>query len=224
MNVTDALKTRISTRAFLDRPVSKDQIVEILEAAKWAPSGGNLQPWQVHVLGGDAVVQLKAQMRDKIAANPRGEGTEYHIYPPDLTDPYRARRSKCGEDLYATINIAREDKFGRMMQMARNFEFFGAPAALFFSIDRQMQQGQWSDLGGFIQSFMLAATERGLATCAQEAWAIWYQTLGEYLDIPPNHMLFCGMSLGYADPDAPINKLRTERADLSEFVKFKGFE
>jgi nitroreductase len=71
---------------------------------------------------------------------------------------------------------------------------------------------------------MLASTERGLSTCAQEAWAIWYQTLGEFLDIPPNHMLFCGMSLGYADPDAPINKLRTERADLSEFVRFKGFE
>ncbi len=223
MTVVDALKTRISTRAFLDKPVSEPVIRAILEAAKYAPSGGNLQPWHVHVVTGEDLARLKAIIREKQVDNPRGEGSEYHIYPPELTEPYKARRYKTGEDLYATIGVTRDNKMGRLIQFARNFEFFGAPVALFFSIDRQMQPGQWSDLGMFIQSVMLVATEMGLATCAQEAWAIWYKTLGEYLPVPAEHMLFCGMALGYADPDAAINTLRTQRADLSEFVTFRGY-
>jgi len=223
MTVSDALKTRISTRAFLDRPVPKPVIEEILEVAKYAPSGGNLQPWHVWVVGGDELARFKAIIKEKMADSPRGEGTEYHIYPENLQDPYKARRFKCGEDMYASIGVERENKLGRLMQFARNFELFGAPVGLFFAIDRGMQQGQWSDLGMFIQSVMLAATERGLATCAQEAWAIWYKTLTEFLPIPPNLMLFCGMGLGYADPQAPINSLRTDRAPLDEFTSFKGF-
>jgi len=223
MTVVEALKARISTRAFLEKPVPEAMVREILEAAKYAPSGGNLQPWHVHVVGGDDLARLKALIREKQGQSPRGEGTEYHIYPPELTEPYKARRFKTGEDLYKTIGVERENKLGRLLQFARNFEFFGAPVAIFFSIDRQMQQGQWSDLGMFIQSIMLVATEKGLATCAQEAWAIWYKTLGEYLAMPPEHMLFCGLALGYADPSAPINSLRTDRAELAEFTTFRGF-
>ncbi|MEQ1753979.1 MAG: nitroreductase [Micropepsaceae bacterium] len=222
MNVSEALNTRLTARAFLDRPVSGGTLRQILEGAKRAPSGGNLQPWHVWVLGGDEMVRFKAMMREKISASPRGEGTEYKIYPPDLTEPYKSRRFKVGEDMYATIGVTREDKLGRLMQFARNFEFFGAPCAMFFAIDRQMQQGQWADLGMFMQSIMLLAREHGLHTASQEAWAIWHKTLGEYLEIPPNLMLFCGMAVGYLDEKAPINGLRSDRAPLDEFVTFKG--
>ena len=222
MNVSEALNTRLTARAFLDKPVPGDTLRQILEGAKRAPSGGNLQPWHVWVLGGDEMVRFKAMMREKISANPRGEGTEYKIYPPELSEPYKARRFKVGEDMYATIGVTREDKMGRLLQFARNFEFFGAPCALFFAIDRQMQQGQWADLGMFMQSIMLLAREHGLHTAPQEAWAIWHKTLGEFLPIPPNLMLFCGMGVGYLDEKAPINGLRSDRAPLEEFATFKG--
>jgi nitroreductase len=222
MEVSEAINSRITTRAFLDKPVPGDVLREILETAKRAPSGGNLQPWHVWVLGGEPMARFKALIREKMAANPRGEGTEYEIYPPELKEPYKARRFKCGEDMYATLNIPREDKFGRLLNFARNFEFFGAPAAFFFAIDRQMQEGQWADLGMFMQSIMLLAREHGLHTCPQEAWAIWHKTLGDFLPIPPELMLFCGMGIGTMDEAHPINRLRTDRAELSEFTTFIG--
>jgi nitroreductase len=222
MKVSEAILTRITTRAFLDKPVPGQVLREILEVAKRAPSGGNLQPWRVWVLGGEEMVRFKALIKEKLAVSPRGEGTEYHIYPSELKEPYKARRFKCGEDMYATINIPREDKFGRLINFARNFEFFGAPVGMFFAIDRQMQQGQWADLGMFMQSIMLLAREHGLHTCPQEAWAIWYKTVGEFFAIPPELMLFCGMGIGYMDEAHPINSLRTERAALDEFATFVG--
>ncbi len=222
MNVSEALNTRLTVRAFLDKPVEARLIREILETAKRAPSGGNLQPWHVWVVAGDELARFKTLIREKMSANPRGEGTEYHIYPPELKEPYKSRRFKVGEDMYATIGVSRDDKMGRLMQFARNFEFFGAPCALFFAIDRQMQQGQWADLGMFMQSIMLLAREHGLHTAPQEAWAIWYKTVGEFLSIPPDLMLFCGMGIGYGDPQAPINTLRSERAPLDAFVTFRG--
>ncbi len=220
MKVSDALNKRISTRAFLDKSVPRDLVEDILRVSRQAPSGGNLQPWHVYVVMGDKRDELVKLIQDKAAESPGGEGTEYNIYPPELKDPYRARRFQCGEDMYATIGIPRDQKLERLMQVAKNFEFFGAPVGLFFSIDRQMQEGQWSDLGMFIQSFMLLAVEHGLATCAQEAWAIWHKTVAEFVGIPDEQMLFCGMSLGYPDEAAPINGLRTARAELDEFVKF----
>ncbi len=222
MKVSDAINSRITTRAFLDKPVPGEVLRQILETAKRAPSGGNLQPWHVWVLGGAEMVRFKALIKEKMPSQPRGEGTEYQIYPPELKEPYKARRFKCGEDMYATINVPREDKFGRLMNFARNFEFFGAPAAFFFAIDRTMQQGQWADLGMFMQSIMLLAREHGLHTCPQEAWAIWHKTLGEFLSIPPELMLFCGMGIGTMDETQPINTLRTERAALDEFATFVG--
>lgn len=222
MKVSEALDTRLTARAFKNTPVSVDTIRHILETARRAPSGGNLQPWHVWVLTGEEMTCFKAMVREKMSDSPRGEGTEYNIYPADLKEPYKARRFKVGEDMYASIGVTREDKMGRLMQFARNFEFFGAPTALFFAIDRQMQQGQWADLGMFMQSIMLLAREHGLHTASQEAWAIWHKTLGEYLAIPPELMLFCGMAIGHADETAPINKLRSERAPLDAFVTFKG--
>lgn len=222
MKVSEAINSRITTRAFLDKPVPGEVLRQILETAKRAPSGGNLQPWHVWVLAGEPMVRFKALIKEKVALSPRGEGTEYQIYPPELSEPYKARRFKCGEDMYATLGIPREDKFGRLLNFARNFEFFGAPAAVFFAIDRQMQEGQWADLGMFMQSIMLLAREQGLHTCPQEAWAIWHKTLGEFLPIPPNLMLFCGMGIGTMDEAHPINGLRTDRAPLSEFATFVG--
>ena len=224
MNVSTAIDTRISCRAFLPTPVPKATVVSILEAAKRAPSGGNLQPWLVHVLAGSPLEEFLAIVRAKLPAHPQGEGAEYHVYPPNLHEPYRSRRFKCGEDLYATIGIAREHKAQRLAQFARNYEFFGAPVGMFFSVDRRMGGDQWSDIGMFMQNIMLLAREHGLHTCPQEAWAVWHKTVGEFIGMPPEHMLFCGMALGQMDETAPINRLRTDRAELAEFATLKGFD
>lgn len=223
MSVSEAIDSRMSCRAFLPTPVSGALIRELLEAGKRAPSGGNVQPWHVYVVAGEPLDELRAIIRAKLPEQPMGEGSEYNMYPPNMTEPYRSRRFKCGEDLYATIGIERADRAGRLAQFARNFDFFGAPAAMFFAIDRQMGADQWSDVGMFMQSLMLLARERGLHTCAQEAWSLWYRTLGEFLEFPPELMLFCGLAIGYRDESAPINRLRTDRASLQEFVSFRGF-
>lgn len=223
MKVSEALQSRITCRAFLDKRVPEATVRQILEEAKYAPSGGNLQPWHVYVLTGRKLEEFLGIVAEKQKDNPFGEGTEYDIYPKGLTEPYKARRFKCGEDMYASIGVAREDKAGRLQQFARNFRFFDAPVAMFFAIDRQMGLGQWSDLGMFIQSVMLAAREHGLHTAPQEAWAIWYKTVSEFVGMPEELMLFCGLGLGYMDESAPINKLRTDRAPLEEFATLSGF-
>ena len=222
MNVTEAIRTRMSCRAFLETPVPAETIRSILETAKQAPSGGNLQPWQVHVLTGKPMREFLALIRSKLRDQPQGEGTEYNVYPPNLQEPYRSRRFKCGEDLYATISVPREDKQRRLAQFALNYEFFGAPAAMFFVIDRRMGADQWADVGMFMQSIMLLAREHGLHTCPQEAWAAWHKTVAEFLGLPAELMLFCGLALGFRDEAAPINRLRTDRAPLEEFATFHG--
>ncbi len=224
MIVSEAIMNRISIRAFLDKPVPKETIVKILETAKYAPSGGNLQPWKVYVVAGAARDELIRRVEEKRKTHKRGEGFEYHVYPPDLKEPYDSRRFKCGEDMYGTMGIKREDKKARVAHFIRNYQFFDAPVGLIFTIDRQMEWGQWADLGMFIQNVMLLAKEHGLDTCAQESWAGWHQTLTGFLDIPDHDMVFCGMALGYVNPDAPVNSLRTERAALDEFATLVGFE
>jgi nitroreductase len=223
VNVTDAVASRMSCRAFLPTPVSEATVRAILDAARQAPSGGNLQPWRVYALAGEPLKELLSLVRASMRTHPRGEGAEYEIYPTALWEPYRTRRFKCGEDMYATIGVSREDKLARLLQFARNYEFFGAPVGLFFCLDRRMGPPQWSDLGMYMQSVMLLAREHGLHTCAQEAWSAWYRTVGEFLHLPPELMLFSGMALGHRDESAPINTLRTDRAPLEEFAELRGF-
>jgi nitroreductase len=223
VKVSEALKTRITCRAFLDTPVPEATVRAILEEAKYAPSGGNLQPWHVYALAGARLEEFLALVAERQKTTPFGEGSEYPIYPKDLKDPYKARRFKCGEDMYATVNIERADKAGRLRQFANNFRAFGAPVLLLLAIDRQMGIDQWADLGMFAQSVMLAAREHGLHTAPQEAWAVWHKTVAEFVNMPPELMLFCGIGLGYMDETAPINALRTDRAPLEEWATFSGF-
>ena len=220
MNVSQAVAQRISVRAFRPDPVPGALVREILAAAARAPSGGNLQPWRVHALTGGPLEALKSKVRQ----NPFGETPEYDVYPANLWEPLRTRRFQCGEDLYATIGIPREDKAARLAQLAKNGELFGAPVGLFFSLDRKVGPPQWSDVGMLMQTIMLLAVERGLATCAQEYWARYPQTLAEVLNLPADHMIFSGMALGYADQTAPINTLRTRRDPFEVWGEMHGFE
>lgn len=224
MSVSDAVDTRMSARAFTDQPVDPALLRRILFAAARSPSGGNLQPWHVVVLGGDELNRFKERVAERLRDDRgmQGEGAEYAIYPSELPDPYRARRSKCAEDMYGTMGIGREDKPARYRFIAGNYQFWGAPVAMFTLVDRRMGPPQWSDLGMFLQTVMLLAREAGLHTCAQEAWTNLHRTVGEFIAIPPEQMLFCGMAIGWRDEAHPVNRLRTERAPLEEFASFRG--
>jgi nitroreductase len=222
MKVSEALATRRSTRGFLDKPVAPEIMRRILAAASRSPSGGNLQPWHIHVVYGEPLARLKGIMQKRVEEAPQGEPLDYSIYPKDLVSPYRERRYQLGEALYEQLGIPREDKAGRQKWFARNFQFFGAPMALFCTLDRRMGQPQWSDLGMFLQSVMLLLREEGLDSCPQECWSIYPETVGKFLNIPSHRMLFVGMSIGYADPDDPANRLVASRVPLEEFAEFIG--
>lgn len=222
ISVAEALMARISTRAFLPAPVSEAAVREILDLARFAPSGGNLQPWRVHVVMGAARERLVAAIKQAIAANPFANESEFAVYPENLWEPHRTRRFAVGEQMYALLAIPREDKATRLQWLIGNFEFFGAPVGLFFTLDRRFDKGQWAHLGMFMQSIALVAVERGLATCMQEAWATRARTVSQLLGVPDHEQLYCGMALGRPDTDAAVNRLRSERAPLEEFVQFHG--
>ncbi|MDN7879476.1 nitroreductase [Burkholderia aenigmatica] len=220
--VDAALTSRRAIRAFLPTPVPRDTLEAILEAASRAPSGTNIQPWRVYVAMGatrDALAAALTAAHDDPARDEKYVA-EYDYYPREWVSPYIDRRRKVGWDLYGLLNIGRDEKARMHAQHARNFRFFDAPVALFFTLDRVMTHGAWLDCGMFLQGVMTAARARGLDTCPQAAFVPFHRIVAEHLGIPANEQLVCGMSLGHADPDAIENRLVTERAPVAEFARF----
>jgi nitroreductase len=222
MTVTEALQRRTSIRAFLSTPLPESLVSEILGIARWAPSGGNLQPWKVIVVAGSARDSIVALAKNR-AAQASDEASDRPVYPPNLWEPYRTRRFKVGEDMYALLGIPRSDRAARLKRFDRNYEFFGAPVGMFFIIDERMGHGQWAHLGMFMQSIALAALERGVSSCMQEAWAALRGTLKLHFELAEHDLVYCGMALGYADRAAAVNSLRSERAPMADFAEFRGF-
>ena len=216
MNVTEAVYSRTSIRSFLEDPVSDELLKTLLEKASRAASGGNLQPWKIFIVNNSA-------MKDFLEFQEgwtEPEVPAYEIYPPKLKEPYRTSRFELGEQMYELLGIGRENKEARIAQVMENFRFFGAPCAFFCFIDRQMGPPQWSDLGMFLQTFMLLAKEAGLDTCAQEAWSMKHDSVSKFVKAEDSDMLFCGMAIGYRDDTAKVNSLKSERRPLNEWAKF----
>ena len=219
MNVSDALQTRKSVRAFTKQEVDRKLIEEILNNAAHAPSGTNTQPWQVAIVSGKTKNQLQQKLekafRDKVASK-----MDYHYYPLDWQSPYKERRRACGLQMYKTLNIAREDKQKQLDQWAANYRAFDAPVMLFFFLDPVMEKGSYLDYGMFLQSVMLAATEQGLATCPQAALAEYPAIVKQQINYDSNKILLCGMALGYEDAEAAVNSYRTPRNTADSFSHF----
>ncbi len=225
MDLFEAVDTRLSCRAFLDKPVDPSVVRALIARAGRAASGGNLQPWHVHALAGTPFAELKAQVARAIEGrDPRHIDAEYPIYPKEMWEPYRSRREEHGVQLYGALKISREDAAARLEQYKRNFACFGAPVALFISVDRRLGPGQWADLGGYIQTLMLLARAYGLDTCPQESWARMHKIVGAYLKYPPEQMLFCAVAIGYGDRNHAANSFRSPRAELEDFCTFLGFD
>ena len=224
LSATAAIKQRISIRSFLPTNVPEALVRELLDAARWSPSGGNLQPWKVIAVAGAAreAVTALAGGRQVGGGTPSEEGDD-PVYPPHLWEPFRSRRYQVGEDMYALMGIGREDRAGRLAHVARNFDFFGAPVGLFFMIDRRLGRAQWAHLGMFMQSLALVAVDRGLGTCMQEFWGMLRGALHQHFALPETDLVYCGMALGYPDPAAAVNHLRSARAPVEEFATLRGF-
>jgi nitroreductase len=224
MDVRDAVASRYSCRAFLPTPVPEQTVRAIVELAARAPSAGNMQPWRVYALAGERVKALTDLLAPRMASElPKGEGTDYTIYPHPLTEPYNERRFTVGELLYSAIGIPREDKPARYRQFANNYLFFGAPVALFFAREKAHGPAPWADIGGYLQTVCLLARDHGLHTCPQQAWVSFHKTVRSFLNLPDNLMIYSGMAMGYADEAAPINRWRSPRAPLDQFASFSGF-
>jgi len=216
MKVSEAVLSRKSIRAFTPQPINNQVIKDLLALAARSPSGGNLQPWKIYVVNNQSMKKfIEFQARWDQPETPG-----YAIYPSGLTEPYRTSRYQLGEAMYELLGIPREDKDARLQQVMRNFEFFGAPAALFCFVDKQMGPPQWSDLGMFLQTFMLLAQEAGIDTCAQEAWAMKNDSVSKFVGADESDLLFCGLAMGYKDKNAAINKLSSERRPLKQWAKF----
>ncbi|MEO0438721.1 MAG: nitroreductase [Pseudomonadota bacterium] len=223
MEIDRIIKKRISTRAFSDREVSQELIHELLDVARWSPSGSNMQPWRVTVLAGDPLKVVCDLAQKTLMENPRGEQGRFPVYPPGLKDPYRALRTETGELMYEKLGIDRNDKRGRLSWLANNFRFFGAPVGMFVSIDRELLRPQWAHLGMFMQTFALLAESRGLGTCMQEAWGSVRETVHTHLGLPERNIIYSGIAVGYPNLDASVNTLRTPRLDIDQFATFVGF-
>jgi nitroreductase len=221
MHVFDAVDTRLSCRAFLDKPVDPAILRELVERAARSASGSNLQPWVLHMVTGEALAALKEIVAADVAGrDPRHTPAEYPFVPPDIWEPYGERKNHHGAELYGALGIPRTDVEGRLGQYKRNFRLFGAPAALFVSIDKRFDKAQWADLGLFVATVMYLARGYGLDTCPQQSWSRVQKPLYAFLGVPDTMMLYCVVSIGYGDRSQPVNAFRSTRADPAEYTTF----
>jgi nitroreductase len=225
LSADEALRTRRSVRAFLPRPVLRQDVEDLLALASRSPSGSNIQPWKLHVFSGSLRQRITRAILEAIDGGGREQHQrEWNYYPQQWREPYLGRRRKIGWDLYGLLGIPKGDYERTEQQRRQNYDFFGAPVGMMFTLEEDMEIGSWLDLGIFIGSLAVAARGRGLDTCPQAAFADFHKVIRPLLGIPDNQIIICGMALGYADPDAVVNRLTTERASPAQFASFEGFE
>ena len=219
MNIKQLIESRYSVRSFLDKDVGFEKVKSILDTANSAPSGGNIQPWKVYVLGNNSKNELVTQALNNYDTGVQ-EDIEYEIYPKPLAEEYKKRRSQCAADMYDALSIARDDIDTRLKQVRENFKFFGAPIGMIVTIDKSFAQNGWGHVGMFLQNLWLTAIDEGLGVCLQESWSIYPKTVKKVIDCPDNEMIWCGIAMGYPNNEDPINNYRTSRDSIDTFASF----
>jgi len=222
--VDDTIASRRSVRAFLPTPVPRALIEHILEVASRAPSGTNMQPWTVYVVAGEAKEKMSRAILDAFESGGEEHKRAWKYYPDELFEPYLSRKRAVGWGLYGLLGIGKNDRAQMKAQRAQNYLFFGAPVGMFFTIDGRLEIGSWLDYGMFIQNIMISARGHGLHTCPQAAFADYHRIIRAHLGIPQDHTVICGLSIGYEDTAAVVNRLRTDRVPVGEFARFIGDE
>jgi nitroreductase len=222
--VDDAINTRQSVRAFLPTPVERATVENLFKLAARSASGSNIQPWRVRVIAGDVRDKMVRAIFDAVERDGfEPYQREWNYYPVNWREPFLGRRRKIGWDMYSLLGVAKGDFEGTQAARMRNYEFFGAPVGMIFTLDEDLEIGSWLDLGIYLGTLMIAARGHGLHTCPQAAFADFHKLIRPILGIPEKEIIVCGMALGHIDPDAPVNKLATSRAPLADFASFEGF-
>ena len=220
MSVSEAVATRRSIRAFLDKPVALETLRGILDKARMAPSGCNCQPWEATVLSGEPLRALQA----KIKGAPFQDPPEYDQMAPFSSPEHLERLHAINAEMYGSLGVPRDDKEARANFVASNWISFGAPAVLLCYFPRWAKEPQWADMGMWLQTIMLLAREAGLDTCPQESLAFHARIVKEHLGIDDaSHIFFCGLAIGYRDPAAPVNNFERPRVPLDDHIRFVGF-
>ncbi len=223
MTPSEAVTSRRSVRQFIDKPVERETLERVLKKAQYAASGGNTQPWNAIIVTGDPLAEITAKIKEKAKAAPMGEGGEYAIYPAGLDGRYEEQRKAIGKAMFGSVGLARDDQAGRIAQMFKNWDSFGAPVQLFTYCPKYMGPPQWSDMGMWLQTVMVLLREEGLDSCAQEIWAMYGTYMRALLNIDDDHIFFCGMAIGYRDEDDPINNFERPRAPIADVVNWNGW-
>jgi nitroreductase len=222
--VDDAITSRRSVRAFLPTPIDRSTVEKLLRLAGRAASGSNIQPWRVRVFAGEVRERLTKAILDAVARDGfEPYKREWNYYPVNWREPFLSRRRKIGWDMYNLLGVAKGDFEGTQQARLRNYEFFGAPVGMMFTLDEDLEIGSFIDLGIYLGSLMVAARGHGLHTCPQAAFADFHKIIRPILNIPEKEIIICGMALGHIDPDAPVNRLEAVRAPLADFASFDGF-
>ena len=219
MNILDAIQNRQSIRSFKNKEVPMEIIENILNISRFAPSGGNTQPWKIYVLNQDIMKKLELSVISNLD-NGISEKPNFNIYPQPMPDHLKKRVKDCGKLMYEALDIGKEDIEGRLNQLKRNFSFFGAPVGMLVTVEKEVDLNGWGHVGHFIQNICLSSMEYGLGTCLQESWSMYPETAQKVLDFSESEVLWCGIALGYPDQDHPINNYRTSREDLDTFTTF----
>jgi len=221
--VDDAINTRQSVRAFLPTPVDRATVETLLRLSARSASGSNIQPWRVRVIGGAVKDRLEKAIFDAVARDGfEPYQREWNYYPVNWREPFLGRRRKIGWGMYNLLGVAKGEFEGTQRARMRNYEFFGAPVGMIFTLDEDLEIGSWLDLGIYLGTLMIAARGHGLHTCPQAAFADFHRIIRPILNIPEKEIIVCGMALGHIDPDAPVNRLITERALLADYASFDG--
>ena len=218
MNILDAIQARQSIRSFKNKEVSKEIIENILNISRFAPSGGNTQPWKIYVLSQELMKELETSVLSNLD-NGVSETPNFNIYPQPMSDHLKNRVKECGRLMYGALEIGKEDVEGRLNQLKQNFSFFGAPVGMLVTVEKEVDLNGWGHVGHFIQNICLAAVDAGLATCLQEAWAGLPKLIKKYTGYGDEEILWCGIALGYEDPDHPVNSFRTKREEFESYAK-----
>jgi nitroreductase len=223
VRLDEALRARKSVRAFKPDPIPRALMEELLQEASLAPSGTNVQPWKVHVIAGEVRARLEAEVLAHRETQPDDDRAEFPR-TGKRKEPYIGRMRTLGKAMYSLIGIPKGDRAANWAQWGRNYKFFDAPVGLIFTIDKDLDAMSYLDIGIFLQTLMLAAKARGLDTCAQGAWNQYWSVTRRVLNVPDEDYIVCGLSLGYADPDAPVNTLVSDREPVEAFATFHGFD
>lgn len=218
LTIAELLQNRVSTRAFKKEEVSEEILTEVFSLAQRAPSNCNVQPWHSYVVSGEAKDSLKQKLIQEVMTKKvPAPDFEWNV---DYKDIHRERQFGSANALYTTMGIAREDKMARNMAMLRNWQFFDAPHVVFFAMDKYLGMTAATDLGIYAQTLTLLLEERGISSCMQGALGQFPEPVKQELGLDENESVLFGMSFGYADESAEVNKTRTDRAAINDAVKF----